>query len=645
MVRKREKIKEKDQETDKQEGSALGQHATLRGRRRIFPVESSQAFWGNAFRTLTFTRPDDPTLGTYWLKAVLRPDEGWNIMRVTKYDFNITDAVDHSFHKASRQTRTIKEGLSFMAALEYLASFEEVEKDVTGISFKESEIKTLGYEHYKAFGRREGYVFDANGMPHETNSGEILTDGEFMEEDIEAMLQDFRQAQEVLAQHFGILDNDQTLYLMAPHKGAQGMLKAGFDILRARDENMMALEKNAKDLGAFCHQIDDAIKAWKKVNPEGKALQVSSQCFDVEEKLRRAQKTLDEKLQDFVCRDYLARGLETCFFSLNMFRSKALFARVTKDNVLTEAIEKDISNSLQEAAQSLQSLGIPDFEEIRLEASVFAAAAEGAGQGVPEPVLVFHEACVALDKKASHILSQMNAIAAMRIENLTKSLEEAEEPEALRLRKEEEARIMKAEARRQEILEAESRARKLAEEKKFREDQKKILADTFAALQTDTGAKKAEKNIFGRASLSDEQKADALIALDKSPKAVPYVVSSFYDTLSLCAAYPGSPPQIAQAAQAVDKVIKLWDSFIAKTDYEQRPAALCLLHEFFHDQLREELKRADLAVEQLSMTEFYNSFRADMDKILGVAAFYREVALAMQEKGIGPVVGRTPAPQ
>lgn len=133
------------------------------------------AAFGQDFRTQTYGSTALPDC-TEWLGAHFSslPNKGWVVLRKTRNaaHYSAGDVVDQ---------KEAAHGLTFFDAIEYLARYEASQTARGFVPVIENQVEALGFQHFMAFGRREGLAFDVDGMPHPTDHGRIVTSGVFPE--------------------------------------------------------------------------------------------------------------------------------------------------------------------------------------------------------------------------------------------------------------------------------------------------------------------------------------------------------------------------------------------------------------------------------------------------------------------------------
>lgn len=110
----------------------------------------------------------------------------WTVSKVAR----ITEqhSINPHIHKTTTQVHKVKAKVSFKEAAASLAEFEKQCKEKPH-TFKPlfPDAPAMEFTHYKAFAEREGYVFDAEGLPHARPNARALPLGcIFNQEDVDS---------------------------------------------------------------------------------------------------------------------------------------------------------------------------------------------------------------------------------------------------------------------------------------------------------------------------------------------------------------------------------------------------------------------------------------------------------------------------
>lgn len=81
-------------------------------------------------------------------------------------------------------TRIVRKNISFQQAAAEMAAFEH-SRDVLPGEMEGASAEDLGFDHYRKFAEREGFVFDANNMPHERPHPKAQPTGRFNADDLD----------------------------------------------------------------------------------------------------------------------------------------------------------------------------------------------------------------------------------------------------------------------------------------------------------------------------------------------------------------------------------------------------------------------------------------------------------------------------
>lgn len=123
------------------------------------------ARYGRRFRTQAFVNPHMPEGDEEYYKAIAKGPNDWRVIKYTKKSGDV-------------QTLVMDESVSFVTAAQKLVSYETAAEDM-GLLPLGSGPEEFGFEHVTQFCLREGFVPDREGRLHETENGEIVTEGRF----------------------------------------------------------------------------------------------------------------------------------------------------------------------------------------------------------------------------------------------------------------------------------------------------------------------------------------------------------------------------------------------------------------------------------------------------------------------------------
>lgn len=127
--------------------------------------KESGARYGRRFQTLVYTNPHMPEGDEEYYKAIAKGANDWRVIKYTKKSGDV-------------QTLVMDESVSFVVAAQKLMSYEFAAEEMGLLPLGEGP-ETLGFEHVVQFCLREGFVPDKSGRLHETDNGEIVTEGRF----------------------------------------------------------------------------------------------------------------------------------------------------------------------------------------------------------------------------------------------------------------------------------------------------------------------------------------------------------------------------------------------------------------------------------------------------------------------------------
>ncbi|AEP08691.1 hypothetical protein [Micavibrio aeruginosavorus] len=125
----------------------------------------SGARYGRRFRTQAFVNPHMPEGDEEYYKAIAKGPNDWRVIKYTKKSGDV-------------QTLVMDESVSFVTAAQKLVSYETAAEDM-GLLPLGNGPEEFGFEHVTQFCLREGFVPDRGGRLHETENGEIVTEGRF----------------------------------------------------------------------------------------------------------------------------------------------------------------------------------------------------------------------------------------------------------------------------------------------------------------------------------------------------------------------------------------------------------------------------------------------------------------------------------
>ena len=123
------------------------------------------ARYGRRFQTLVFTNPRMLDGDEEYYKAIAKGANDWRVIKYTKKSGDV-------------QTLVMDESVSFVAAAQKLISYEFAAEEMGLLPLGDGP-EVLGFEHVIQFCLREGFVPDKVGRLHETENGEIVTEGKF----------------------------------------------------------------------------------------------------------------------------------------------------------------------------------------------------------------------------------------------------------------------------------------------------------------------------------------------------------------------------------------------------------------------------------------------------------------------------------
>src|SRR5262249_6290084 len=107
---------------------------------------------------------------------------------------------------------------------------------------------------YKAFARREGILFDRDGLPHETRDGEIVTSGSFDRKETDVLRSEYRPPQPSFKPDFAAASEGDIAAALMPVPAAEpGALETVTDLLARRDK--------ARE---FLQSLDKALDFWRE---------------------------------------------------------------------------------------------------------------------------------------------------------------------------------------------------------------------------------------------------------------------------------------------------------------------------------------------------------------------------------------------
>lgn len=344
-----------------------------------------QPFWGTKFRTRTFFDPQNPDLGHFYLRAVKRANGSWDVLRVTGKGI-VNEALASSAADPVESFKPEKTGLEFFEALNYCAVFETAQplEGINRACAEADEIKKLGFVHYKAFGEREGYKFDGNGRPHETEGGEIVTEGDFRQSDQQSFDKNFTPAQEKLRSAFNAASNEELSCLMG--QGVDyGTLEKTLQILAQRG----AFKALKDTVGEMYKDWQSALRWGFENSVNYTALHISQTASGgggtlqvaVEKNMDKIAKAL-RKIDVENSGDDLFRGFEICYFSFYVQRAQsALYYKVSGNR---EGSDKEILEYKRLAMESARRLGMSAAQMTAVEAAILKGMTERPTRMLPE---------------------------------------------------------------------------------------------------------------------------------------------------------------------------------------------------------------------------------------------------------------------
>lgn len=134
-----------------------------------------KAVFAGECRTLTFpSGRDDGSSVFFTAKAADAAFSRWIVQKAAQKPGTNGEAGPVAF-------KTVCENVGFFDAVERLARFETEHPALCGVEALDTK-KDLGPLHFEAVALAEGIVFDTDGLPHPTEEGRILTEGEFSPE-------------------------------------------------------------------------------------------------------------------------------------------------------------------------------------------------------------------------------------------------------------------------------------------------------------------------------------------------------------------------------------------------------------------------------------------------------------------------------
>ncbi|WP_435641002.1 hypothetical protein [Micavibrio aeruginosavorus] len=123
------------------------------------------ARYGRRFQTLVYANPNMPEGDEEFYKAIAKGPNDWRVIKYTKKSGDV-------------QTLVMDKSVSFVAAAQKLISYEFAAEEMGLLPLGDGP-EVLGFEHVVQFCLREGFVPDKVGRLHETENGEIVTEGNF----------------------------------------------------------------------------------------------------------------------------------------------------------------------------------------------------------------------------------------------------------------------------------------------------------------------------------------------------------------------------------------------------------------------------------------------------------------------------------